>query len=98
MSEGQFADLTRLVRPLEELERKKNDLIKIKVTQQVGVDVRRPRWMPDFVWRWMWRQVTVTEGPMEFEWDEKGADQHSVPSQNRTDSAIDVSGGSNDAR
>lgn len=32
-----------------------------KMSQRIDVDVRQPPWMPNFVWKWMWRQVIVTE-------------------------------------
>lgn len=41
--------------------RQVEDFVIAKVTGRVGVDVRKPRWLPAFVWRWMWRHVVLLE-------------------------------------
>lgn len=41
--------------------RQKEDFVIARMTGRVGVDVRKPRWLPAFVWRWMWRHVVLIE-------------------------------------
>lgn len=53
-------DFARLhERIARETEQTVKDAVTFKFTQRVGVDVRQPRWMPTFVWKWMWRRVIV---------------------------------------
>lgn len=35
----------------------------LRVQHSVCVTARRPRWMPDLVYRWLMRTILVTEGP-----------------------------------
>lgn len=37
----------------------------IAFRQTVSVDVRRPKWMPDRVYRWFMRTIIVATGPLE---------------------------------
>ena len=33
-------------------------------SQPITVQVLKPRWMPNAIYRWLWRTVLVVEGPL----------------------------------
>jgi hypothetical protein len=42
----------------------KEEVVWYTLSQRIRVEMRKPAWMPTFVWKWMWRQVMVYEDPM----------------------------------
>jgi hypothetical protein len=41
------------------------DAVGLAFRQSTSVAVRRPRWMPDRLYRWLMRTIVVTVGPIE---------------------------------
>lgn len=42
-----------------------SQLVGLTFTQDVKVEVRKPRWMPARLFRWLFRQVVIIEGPLQ---------------------------------
>lgn len=59
-----MADLT--ARLAAKRERRILDLVGLEFRQTVTVRVRKPRWMPTRLYRWLMRTIVIEEGPVIF--------------------------------
>ena len=62
MNDPYVADLHRQL--LEAEERHVQAMVGLRVHHTTQVSLRRPRWMPDRLYRWLMRSIVVVNGPI----------------------------------